>query len=165
MTTVEKIPPSSHLGYQNTLMVIKKFYYWSNLKKEIVDFVAKYMEYWQGKVECKHPTCLLQPIQIPKWKWEVISMDLIVGLSRNFTQHDAITVAIEKISRVTHLLVIKSTNSTSEVAQIFLKEIVRLHGVPKKIISNRDANFTSNFWKELAMKLGTIFGFDTTYHP
>ena len=59
----------------------------------------------------------------------------------------------------------KFTKSASEVAQIFIKNIVRLHGVPKKIISNRYAKFTSIFWKELFAGLGTELAFNTTYHP
>jgi len=60
---------------------------------------------------------------------------------------------------------VKSTNSTSEVVQMFIRDIVSLHGVPKKIISYRDAMFTSKFWKELFAGLGTELAFSKTYHP
>ena len=100
-----------------------------------------------------------------EWKWEVISMDFIIGLPRTSKQHDAIMVAIDKLSKVSHFVVVKSTNSSSEVLQVFVKEIVTLHGVPKKFISNRDAKFTSKFWKELFVGLGTKMAFSTVTTP
>jgi len=72
---------------------------------------------------------------------------------------------VERLSKVSHFITFKSTNSTSEVDHIFIREIVRLHGVPKKIISYRDAKFTSKFWKELFTGLGRELDFSTTYHP
>ena len=72
-------------------------------------------------------------------------MDFIIGLPRTPKKHDAIMVMVEKLSKVDHFVVVKSTNSVSEVAQVFIKEIVRLHGVPKRIILDRDAKFTSSF--------------------
>ena len=75
-------PYSGHPRYQNTLTMVKKLYYWPNLKKEVVKIVARYLDCQQAKVECKHPGGLLHPILIPNWKWEVISMDFIIGLSR-----------------------------------------------------------------------------------
>lgn len=94
------------------------------------------------KAECKHPVGLLHPIPIQEWKWEVISMEFIIGLPKISKEHDAIMVVVDKLNKVAYFLVVKSTNTTSDVAQIFIKEIVRLHGVRKKIISDRDSKFT-----------------------
>lgn len=87
------------------------------------------------KVEHKHPTGLLQLIRIPEWKWKVISIDFIIGLPRTSRQHVAIMVVIDKLRKVVNFVVVKSNNYASEVAQIFIKETVRLHGILKKIIS------------------------------
>eukprot|EP00253_Pinus_taeda_P029813 PITA_29813 len=94
-------PYSGHLGYQRTLTVtaIKKSYYWTNLKKEVVDFVARCIECQQVKVKCKHLTGLLQCIPIREWKWEVISMDFITGLPKMSKQHDAIMVVVDRLSK------------------------------------------------------------------
>jgi transposase InsO family protein len=80
-------------------------------------------------------------------------------------QHDSIMVVVDRLTKVAHFIPVKSTYSASEVAQVFIREIVRLHGVPKKIVSDRDAKFTSKFWKELFAGLGTELAFSTTYHP
>lgn len=72
-------------------------------------------------------------------------MDFIIGLSRIVRQHDYIMVVVERLPNVAHFLPVKSIYSTNDVAQIFIKDIVRSHGVPKKIILYRDAKFTSRF--------------------
>eukprot|EP00253_Pinus_taeda_P014877 PITA_14877 len=75
-------PYSGHLGYQKTLTTVKRFYYWSNIKKDVAEFIARCLDCQMVKAECKHPSGLLQSISIPKWKWEVISMDFITGFLR-----------------------------------------------------------------------------------
>lgn len=74
-------------------------------------------------------------------------------------------VVVDKFTKVAHFILVKYTNSASEVAQVFIREIMRLHGVPKNIISEIDKMFTSNFWKELFAILGTKLAFSIAYHP
>jgi len=92
-------------------------------------------------------------------------MDLIAGLLRKPRQHDSIMVVVDRLTKVDHFILVKSTNSYSEVAQVFIREIVRLHGIIQNIISDRDAKFTSRFWKEFLAGLGKELAFSTTYHP
>ena len=91
-------------------------------------------------------------------------MDFITGLLRTSKKNDSIMV-VNRLSKVAHFIVVKSINSANEVSHIFIREIVRLHGVPKKIISDRDAKFTFRFWKEFFAGLGTELAFRTSYHP
>ena len=127
--------------------------------------MARCLDCRQVKAECKNLGRLLQPILIPKWKWEVISMAFITGLQRTVRQQDSIMVVVNKLSKVAHFIPVKTTYSASEVAQVFIKETLRLHGFLKNIISNKDAKFTSKFWKELFACLGTKLAFSTSYHP
>ena len=90
-------------------------------------------------------TGLLQPLLIPQWKWEIIFLDFITGLPKTQKQHDSIMVVVDKLSKSTHFIPVKSTHKVVEIVEIFLKEIFRLHGVPKLLISDRDVKFTSNF--------------------
>jgi len=106
------------------------------------------------KEECKNQGGLLQPIPILEWKWEVISMEFITGLPRTSRQHGSIMVVVDRLRKVAHFIPVKNTYSNSKVAQVFIMEIVRLDGVPKRIMSDKDANFTSKFWKELFVGLG-----------
>jgi hypothetical protein len=116
-------------------------------------------------VEHRHPTRLLHPLPIPEWKWETISMDFITGLPTSTKKNDAIMVVVDKLSKSAHFIPIKSTYKAIDIAQIFMKEIFRLHGMPREIIFDRDTKFTSNFWKSPMAGLETKLLFSTTYHP
>jgi hypothetical protein len=117
------------------------------------------------KVEHQHPADLLQPLPIPEWKWETISLDFITGLPKTQKQNDSIMVVIDKLSKSAHFIPVKSTYKAINIAEIFMKEIFRLHGIPKMVISDRDVKFTSTFWKELFAGLNTNLNFSTSYHP
>ena len=102
---------------------------------------------------------------IPEWKWEIISIDFITGLPKTQRKNDSIMVVIDKLSKSTHFIPVKSTYKEINFTKIFMKENFRLHGIPKMVISDRDVKFTSNFWKELFAGLGTNLNFNTSYHP
>ena len=74
-------------------------------------------------------------------------------------------VLVEKLTKATHFILVKSTHKTDDIAKIFMKEIFKLHGFPKVIVFDRDVKFTSNFWKGLFEDLGTKLNFSTAYHP
>ena len=116
-------------------------------------------------VEHQHLARLLQLIPVPKWKWEVISLDFITGLPRSKRHNDFIMVVFDIFSKETHFIPIHSTYKTVQIADIFMRDIFRLHGIPKTVISDRDVKFTSLFWKALFRGLGTQINFSTTYHP
>jgi hypothetical protein len=92
-------------------------------------------------------------------------MDFIAGLPKTQRQNDSIMVVIDKLSKSAHFLPMKSTYKVINIAEFFMKEIFRLHGTPKMVISDRDVKFTSNFLKELFAGLGTNMNFNTSYHP
>jgi hypothetical protein len=117
------------------------------------------------KVEHRHPTGLLQPLSIPEKKWEVMTMDFITGLPRMNKKHDSIMVVVDKLTKASHFVPMKTTHTTTNIAEIFMKEIVRLHGIPRKIVSDKDTKFTSNFRRGLFKGFGTNLNFSTTYHP
>ena len=74
-------------------------------------------------------------------------------------------VLVDKLTKAAHFIPVKSTHKTNNIANIFMKEIFKLHGLPKAIVSDRDVKFTSNFWKGLFVDLGTKLKFSTAYHP
>jgi hypothetical protein len=117
------------------------------------------------KVEHQHPAGLLQPLPVPEWKWETISLDFITGFPRTQKQNDSIMVVIDNLSKFAHFIPVKSTFKAINITEIFMKEIFRLHGIPKMVISDRDVKFTSTFWKELFAGLNTNLNFNTSYHP
>ena len=92
-------------------------------------------------------------------------MDFIIGFPRKSRQHDSIMVVVDRFTKVAHFIPVKSTCSSSDVAHVFIRDVVRLHGVLKKIVSDRDEKFTSKFWNKLFVGLGTELAFNTTYRP
>ena len=84
----------------------------------------------------------MQPHEIPKSKWEVISMDFIVGLPMTSRRHDSIFVVVDTLTKSAHFILVKTTCKAPKIAKVFINEIMRLHGVPRKIISDRGAVFT-----------------------
>jgi IS30 family transposase len=92
-------------------------------------------------------------------------MDFITGLSKSTKQNDAIMVVVDKLSKSSHFVLVKSTCKEIDIANIFMKEIFRLHGMPREIVSDRDTKFTSSFWKSLMAGFETKLLFCTTYHP
>jgi hypothetical protein len=111
-------------------------------KANIVNYVARCLECQQLKVEHRHMSQLLHPQAIPKSKWEVISMDFIVGLSLIAQKHDSIFVVVDTRTKSAHFIHGCTTYQAQDTARVFIGEIVRLHGVPKRIISNRGSMFT-----------------------
>ena len=107
------------------------------------------------KAEHQHPSGLLQTLPTLEWKWEVISMDFITGLPKSKKQNDSIFIVVDKLSKASRFIPVKSTYKEVHIVDIFLKDIFRLHRIPKAIISNRDTKFTGNFWRSLFFGLET----------
>ncbi|KAD6796104.1 hypothetical protein E3N88_07000 [Mikania micrantha] len=97
--------------------------------------------------EHQNPYGKLQPLEIPMWKWEHITMDLITKLPKTRNGYDTIWVAVDRLSKSAHFIPIKETYSSKKMAEIYVKEVVSRHGVPVTIVSDRDTRFTSHFWK------------------
>jgi hypothetical protein len=92
---------------------------------------------------------LLQPFPIPKWKWGFVTIDLITKLPNIVRKHDSIMVVVDKLTKTTHFILVNLNHKENNIANIYIREIAKLHGVPKTIVFDRDLKFTSNLWKGL----------------
>ena len=145
MDEIHQTPYYGHSRYQKTIATAKKQYFWPGMKKDMVEYISRCMKCQQVKVGHQHPANSLQPFPVPKWKWEVISMDFITRFPMTWRQHDSIMVVVDKLKKETHFIPIKSTHKTDDIAKMFMKDIFRLNEFPKAIVSDRDPKFTSNF--------------------
>lgn len=102
---------------------------------------------------------------IPELKWEHITMYFVVGLPRTQKGYNSIWVIVDRLTKSSHFLPVKTTYSMNQYAEDYIKEIVRLHGIPVSIVSDRDPKFTSAFWKSLHQAMGTRLSFSTAFHP
>nr|AAX95143.1 retrotransposon protein, putative, Ty3-gypsy sub-class [Oryza sativa Japonica Group]ABA92434.1 retrotransposon protein, putative, Ty3-gypsy subclass [Oryza sativa Japonica Group] len=159
--TLYSIHPGSTKMYQD----LKERFWWASMKREIAEYVAVCVVCQRVKAEHQKPVGLLQPLKIPEWKWEELGMDFITGLPRTSSGHDSIWVIVDRLTKVAHFIPIKTTYSGSRLAELYMARIVCLHGVPKKIVSDRGSQFTSNFWKKLQEEMGSKLNFSTAYHP
>ena len=125
------------------------------MKKEVVEYVARFFTCQQVKVVHQHPAILLKHIPIPKWKLKLITMDFVTGLPKTKRHNDSIVVVLVKLRKETHFILIKSNYKVIIIADIFMKDIFRLHGIPKTVITYRDAKYTSNFWTSLFKGMDT----------
>ena len=140
-------------------------HFWPGMKKDIAEYISRCMKCQQVKVEHQHLAGLLQPFPVPEWKWEVISMDFITRFLMTWRQHDSIMVVVDKLTKETPFIPVKSMHKIDDIEKIFMKDILKLHGLSKAIVSNRDVKFTSNFWKGLFVDFGTKINFKNAYHP
>ena len=115
------------------------------MKREIADYVSRCLTCQQVKAEHQRPTGLLQPLQIPEWKWEHITMDFVVGLPTTQKGHYEFLVIVDRLTKMVHFLPFNTKWSVAKLARYYVREIVRLYGVPASIVSDRDARFTSRF--------------------
>ena len=160
-----KTPNAMHPGSTKMYQDLKNRFWWPGMKRDIARYVSICLTCQRVKAEHQRPGGALQPIQIPEWKWEDISMDFVVGLPRTTNGFDAIWVIVDRLTKSAHFLAIRISYSMEQLAQLYLKEIVRLHGVPRTIISDRDSRFTSHFWECVQSALGTKLKFSTAFHP
>jgi transposase InsO family protein len=108
---------------------------------------------------------IIRPLPIPSWKWKDISMDFIVGLPNTSQRHDSIWVIVDRLTKTAHFLPVHTTYNAKKYAEIYLDQIIRLHGVPKTIISDRGTQFIARFWEQLQYALGTKLIRSSAYHP
>ena len=154
-----------HLGSTNMYRTLKEYYWWAGMKREVAEYVSKCLVCQQVKAERQKPSGLLQPLPIPEWKWEHITMDFIFKLPPTTQRHDGIWVVVDRLTKSAHFLPIREKFSPHKLAELFMSHIVSLHGVPVSIISDRDPRFTSRFWKRLMKELGVKLNLSTAFHP
>ncbi|RVW93539.1 Transposon Ty3-G Gag-Pol polyprotein [Vitis vinifera] len=117
---------------------LRQNYWWSGMKRDIAQFVAQCLVCQQVKAEHQRPAGSLQPLAIPEWKWEHITMDFVIGLPRTLGGNNVIWVIVDRLTKSAHFLPMKVNFSLDRLASLYVKEIVRMHGVPVSIVSDRD---------------------------
>lgn len=157
-------PIGGHSGNSRTMARIAYQYFWHNMKKDIEQFVQNCAICQQAKSSHSLPAGLLQPLPIPSQVWEDVAMDFITGLPPSFG-YTTIMVVIDRLTKFAHFVPLKSDYSSKTVAEAFMNYIVKLHGIPKSIVSDRDKVFTSDFWKRLFEIQGTTLAMSSAYHP
>ncbi|GLI64705.1 hypothetical protein VaNZ11_007997, partial [Volvox africanus] len=108
---------------------------------------------------------LLQPLPVPDAPWESVSMDFVVALPKTEGGYDAVFVMVDRLTKMVHLAPCTSSCTAEQTARLFFDNVVRLHGIPKNVISDRGGQFTSKFWEALCKLVGMGVNLSTAYHP
>jgi hypothetical protein len=136
---------SIHPGSDNMYQDLKKKFWWYGMKRGIAEHVAICDSCQRIKAEHQRPAGLLQPLQIPQWKRDEIGMDYIFGLPRTRAGYNSIWVVVDRLTKSAHFIPVITSYSSAVLAKLYMSRIVCLHGVPKKIVSDRGTQFTFHF--------------------
>ncbi|KAJ9541018.1 hypothetical protein OSB04_027524 [Centaurea solstitialis] len=153
-----------HSGFLRTYKRIAMNIYWIGMKGAIQEYVKGCDTCQRQKYLASSPIGLLQPLPIPDQIWDDISMDFITGLPKS-GGFEAVFVVVDRLSKYAHFILLKHPYTARKIAKIFAKEVVRLHGVPRSIVSDRDLLFISLFRQELFRLQGTALKMSSAYHP
>jgi hypothetical protein len=164
LSELHATPKTRHLGFTKTYDWFKRSFLWDGMKQYVCNFVEECDAFQCNKEETIKTLDTLQLLPIPPAIWRDISMDFIVGLPKSGNK-SFIMVVVDRLSKYDHFYYLQHTFTTSTLAQLFMDQVFKLHGMPHFVVSDRNPTFTNNFWKELFKLQGTQLHLNTTCHP
>ncbi|KAK4271035.1 hypothetical protein QN277_019789 [Acacia crassicarpa] len=153
-----------HSGIHSTFKRLASVFYWKGMEKDVRNFVRECVICQRFKLELVASPGLLQPLPIPNHVWTELSMDFISGLPKSYSK-TTILVVVDRLSKAAHFMALKHPFTAMDVALLFMDNVVKLHGFPKSIVSDRDPIFCGKFWKELFRLYGVNLHYSSAYHP
>lgn len=161
---ITELHGEGHVGRDKTLQLVAASYFWPILRKDVERFVERCRACQLSKGQASNAGLYL-PLPVPTQPWTDVSMDFVLGLPCTQRGSDSIFVVVDRFSKMAHFIPCKRTTNAVKVAQLFFKEVYRLHGLPTSIVSDRDTRFLSHFWRSVLKLLGTSLDMSTAYHP
>lgn len=158
-------PYSGHLGKAKTQELVSRTFYWPKITDSVATFVKSCHKCQTNKSTNQKPGGELQPVEIPSTFWECVTTDLITKLPPTKSGYDAIAVFVDKLSKLCIAEPCHSDINAEAFSKLFLKSVFRFHGLPRKLISDRDPRFTGHFMDEVAKALEIRQAFSTSFHP
>ena len=155
---------ASHFGSDKIFAQLGHFYFWPRMRSEVEKFVSKCRVCQHAKGRSQN-TRLYTPFPIPTRPWDSMSMDYILGFPRTQKGHDSILVVVDRFTKITHFIPCYKPSDATHNANLFFDEVVKVHGLPRSIVSDKDVKFIGHFWRTLWNKLGTRLNFSSAYHP
>jgi hypothetical protein len=161
---ISELHNEGHFGRDKTLALISSDFYWPKLTSDVAHYVNRCYICQRSKGVLTNAG-LYTPLPVPEAPWFDVSMDFVLGLPRTQRAADSILVVVDRFSKMAHFVACRKTMDATRIAHLYFREIVRLHGIPRSITSDRDTKFISHFWKSLWGRLGTQLNFSSAYHP
>jgi transposase InsO family protein len=163
-------PVHGHPGVSRTMELIQRNYQFKDMKNKITSYVKKCADCQRNKHSTHAPYGEMQPMELPSEPWTDISMDFVTGLPLSKDpatglSYDSILVIVDRFTKYALMIPFRRDYTAVQLAHILKDRLIRDHGIPKTIISDRDKLFTSNYWATLMAEIGTKRKLSTAYHP
>jgi hypothetical protein len=156
---------STHPGTNKMYQDMKKQLWWTRMKWEIAKYVVECDTCCRVKADHLRTIRNLQRLSVPKWKWEDICMDFIMGLPHTSRGHDSIWLIMDRLTKSAHFIPIGTRYRARQYTELYIAHIIRYHGILKTIISDRRSIFVAYFWEQLHECLGIHLIRSSAYHP
>ncbi|GIL63439.1 hypothetical protein Vafri_17486, partial [Volvox africanus] len=165
LSRIHEDPLAGHPGCTRTAELVRRSFWWPRLAKDAENFVQTCDLCQRNKAMSGKGHGLLQPLPVPDAPWESVSMDFVVALPKTEGGYDAVLVMVDRLTKMVHVAPTTSSCTAEQTARLFFDNVVRLHGVPKNVVSDRGGQFVSKFWEALCKLVGMRVNLSTAYHP
>ncbi|KAJ9519372.1 hypothetical protein QJQ45_023170 [Haematococcus lacustris] len=156
---------AGHVGITKTLERLSRVFYWDTMRADVRHYVTTCDACQRDKSSTLKPGGLLNPLSIPDYRWESVSMDLITKLPSASHGFDAICVFVDRLSKMVHFVPCKESMNAKGFARLFVDNVFKLHGLPKDMVSYRGPHFHNTFWHHVQKLLGMRGSLSSSYHP
>ncbi|KAJ9516842.1 hypothetical protein QJQ45_027257 [Haematococcus lacustris] len=156
---------AGHVGITKTLERLSRVFYWDTMRADVRHYVTTCDACQRDKSSTLKPGGLLNPLSIPDYRWESVSMDLITKLPSASHGFDAICVFVDRLSKMVHFVPCKESMNAKGFARLFVDNVFKLHGLPKDMVSDRGPHFHNTFWHHVQKLLGMRVSLSSSYHP
>jgi hypothetical protein len=160
-----KMPMGGHFGVFKTIQLLSRHFWWPNMHKSVRAFIKTCNSCQANKALSAKPAGLLMPLPIPTTKWHTVTMDFVSGLPKTPKGHDAVLVFTDKLTKMVHFVPTTVKCTAKVAAQLLLDHVIKLHGIPRVLISDRDVRFRSHLYREVVKHYGIEHNFSTAFHP
>ena len=156
---------AAHAGIRRTLARAVGNFYWKGMHADVTRYVESCHVCQTAKVDRRKRMGDPRAHSVPDSPWDVVHLDWITGFRPSPEGYDAVLVFVDALTGMVHLQACKKTDTSRDTARHFVHNVVRLHGVPKGVVSDRDIRLRAHFWRALQQRLGTELRFTTAYTP
>ena len=158
-------PLVGHYGQDRTLELVKRTYFWPGMQSSIRDYVRACQHCQRNKPDTHTSYGLLAPLPVPDKPWSRIGMDMITDLPLTRSKNDCIMVYTDALTKMVHFVPCSKKLSAKSAADLLRKHVIKYHGIPRTIVSDRDRRWINDFWKALGNRLGFRNTPSSAHHP
>jgi transposase InsO family protein len=158
-------PLAGHPGSTRMLELLRRTFWWPSMARDVERYVQRCVDCQRNKPQSGRTPGRLQPLPVPAAPWDSVSLDFVVALPKTEGGYDSVLVLVDRLTKMVHLVPTTTSCTAENTARLFFDNVVRLHGVPKNVVSDRGPQFGSKFWGALGTLLGIKVNLSTAYHP